>query len=62
MQTSLPLNANLTAMLALPKLHAQDLKLTKVSILTSSCAPQFPHSEWPSVLIGAMVNFDHVLS
>ena len=57
----MPLNANLTAMLALPKLHAQDLKLTKVSILTSSCTPQFPHSEWPSVLIGAMVNFDHVL-
>ena len=33
----------------------------KLSILTSPCTPQFPHSEWTSVLTGAMVNLDHVL-
>ena len=57
-----PLNASLTATLALLKLYAQDLKLTKSSILTSPRTPQFPHSEWTSVLTGAMVNLDHVLS
>ena len=57
-----PLNASLTATLALLKLYAQDLKLTKSSILTSPCTPQFPHSEWTSVLTGVMVNLNHVLS
>ena len=56
-----PLNVSLTATLTLLKLYAQDLKLTKSSILTSPCTPQFPHSEWTSVLTGAMVNLDHVL-
>ena len=59
---AMPLNASLTAMLALLKLYAQDLKLTKSSILTSPCTPQFPHLEWTSVLTGAMVNLNHVLS
>ena len=44
------------------KLYVQDLKLTKLSILTSPHAPQFPHSEWASVLTGMMVNLNHVLS
>lgn len=57
-----PLNPSLTATLGLLKLYAQDLKLTKSSILTSPRAPQFPHSEWASILTGAMVNLDHVLS
>ena len=49
------------ATLALLRLYAQDLKLTKLSILTSPHMPQFPHSEWTSVLTGVMVNLDHVL-
>ena len=57
---AMPLNASLTAMLTLLKLYAQDLKLTKSSILTSPCTPQFPHSEWTSVLTGAMVNLDQI--
>ena len=49
-------------MLTLLKLYAQDLKLTKLSILTSPCTPQFPHSERTSILTGVMVNLNHVLS
>ena len=57
-----PLNMSLTATLALLKLYAQDLKLTRVLILTSPCTPQFPHLEWMSVLTGVMVNLNHVFS
>ena len=56
------LNTNLTAMLTLLKLYIQDLKLTKSSVLTSSCVPQLSHLEWLRVLTGVMVNLDHVLS
>ena len=56
-----PLNTNLTAMLTLLKLYTQDLKLMKLSILTSPCVPQLFHLEWPRVLTGVMVNLDHVL-
>ena len=56
-----PLNASLTATLTLLKLYAQDIKLVKSLILTSPHAPQFPHSEWVSVLTGMMVNLNHVL-
>lgn len=56
------LNINLTAMLTLLKLYTQDLKLTKSSVLTSSCVPQLSHLEWLRVLTGVMVNLDHVLS
>ena len=42
--------------------YAKDLKYTKSSILTSPHAPQFPNSEWANVIIGAMVDLDHVLS
>ena len=49
-------------MLALLKLYTQDLKLTKLSILTSSCVPQLSHLEWMSILAGVMINLDHVLS
>lgn len=57
-----PLNPSLTATLALLKLFAKDPKLTKSSIITSPRAPQFPHSEWVSILTGTMVNLNHVLS
>ena len=56
-----PLNPSLAAMLTLLKLFMQDPKLAKASILTSPRAPQFPHSEWSSILTGSMVNIDHVL-
>ena len=49
-----PLNPSLTATLAL-------LKLTKALVLTSPQEPQFPHSEWLNILMGTMVNLDHVL-
>ena len=55
------LNTNLTAMLTLLKLYTQDLKLMKLSILTSPCVPQLSQLEWPRVLTGVMVNLDHVL-
>ena len=57
-----PLNTNLTAMLTPLKLYTQDLKLTKSSILTSSCVPQSSHLEWLRILTEVMVNLDHVLS
>jgi hypothetical protein len=41
--------------------YAKDLKFTKSSILTLPHAPQFPNSEWTNVIIGAMVNLDHVI-
>ena len=43
-------------------LYAKDLKLTKSSILTSPFTPQFPSSEWSNVIIGAMVDLNHVIS
>ena len=42
--------------------YAKDLKYTKSSILTSPHAPRFPNSKWANVIIGAMVDLDHVLS
>ena len=42
--------------------YAKDLKYMKSSILTSPHAPQFPNSEWANVIIGAMVDLNHVLS
>ena len=56
------LNTSLTAMLTLLNLYTQDPKVEKSSILTSPHMPQFPHSEWVSVLTGTMVNLDHDLS
>ena len=42
--------------------YAKDLKYMKSSILTSPHAPQFPNSKWANIIIGAMVDLDHVLS
>ena len=53
-----PLNPSLTTTLTLLKLFMQD---PKVSILTSPQVPQFPHSEWLNILMGMMVNLNHVL-
>ena len=57
-----PLNPSLVVILALPNTFVKDLKLTKLSIVTSPHTPQFPHSEWTNVLTRTMVNLDHVLS
>jgi hypothetical protein len=48
--------------LELLRTYAKDLKLTKSSILTAANAPQFPNSEWSNIIIGAMVDLDHVIS
>jgi hypothetical protein len=48
--------------LELLRIYSKDLKFTKSSILTSANAPQFPNSEWSNVIIGSMVDLDHVIS
>jgi hypothetical protein len=48
--------------LDLLRIYAKDVKLTKSSLLTAANAPQFPNSEWSNVIIGAMVDLDHVIS
>jgi hypothetical protein len=48
--------------LDLLKLYGKDLKLAKSSILTAANAPRFPTSEWSNILVGAMVDLDHVIS
>jgi hypothetical protein len=48
--------------LELLRTYARDLKLTKSLILTVANAPQFPNSEWSNIIIGAMVDLDHVIS
>ena len=48
--------------LDLLRIYAKDLKFTKTSILTAASAPQFPNSEWANIIIGAMVDLDHVVS
>jgi len=48
--------------LDLLRVYAKDLKFTKSSILTAAHAPQFPNSEWSNIIIGAMVDLDHVIS
>jgi hypothetical protein len=56
------LSDDLKKTLELLRTYAKDLKFTKSSILTSPHAPQFPNSEWTNIIIGAMVDLDHVIS
>ena len=44
------------------RIYTKDIKLTKSSLLTTANAPQFPNSEWLNIIIGAMVNLDHIIS
>ena len=60
--TGVGLSDDLQKTLESLRTYAKDLKYTKSSILTSPHAPQFPNSEWANVIIGAMVDLDHVLS
>jgi hypothetical protein len=48
--------------LNLLKVFAKDLKLMKMSILTSASAPQFLNSEWSTTIIRAMVDLNRVIS
>jgi hypothetical protein len=60
--SGMELSDDLKKTLDLLRTYAKDLKFTKSSILTSPHAPQFPNSEWTNVIIGAMVDLDHVIS
>ena len=39
-----------------------DFKLTKSTLLNSSCLPQFPEPEWDSLLAGQSIDLDHILA
>jgi hypothetical protein len=60
--SGMELSDDLRKTLDLLRMYAKDLKFTKSSILTSPHAPQFPNSEWTNIIIGAMVDLDHVIS
>ena len=49
-------------MLDLLRIYAKDLKFTKTSNLMATSVPQFPNSKWANIIIGAMVDLDHVIS
>ena len=48
--------------LSLLQTYAKDLKLTKSSILTSPFMLQFSSSEWSNIIIGTMVDLNHIIS
>ena len=56
------LDGSLARTLKLLKAFARDLKFAKSSVINSSRAPPFPHSEWSNVVAGTMVDLDHVIS
>ena len=56
------LEGSLGSTLKLLKIFARDLKFAKSSVINSSHAPPFPHSEWTNVIAGTMVDLDHVIS
>ena len=56
------LEGSLRTTLKLLKIFARDLKFAKSSVINSSCAPPFPHSEWTNIIAGTMVDLDHVIS
>ena len=56
------LEGSLGTTLKLLKIFARDLKFAKSSVINSSHAPPFPHSEWTNVIAGTMVDLDHVIS
>ena len=56
------LGGSLGKTLGLLKIFARDLKFAKSSVVNSSRAPPFPHSEWTNVVAGTMVDLDHVIS
>ena len=41
---------------------SQDFKMVKASLLNSLTLPQFPESEWVSLLSGQAVDLNHILT
>jgi hypothetical protein len=56
------LNGSLESTLKLLRVFAKDLKFAKLSVINSVHAPPFPNSEWSNILMGSMVDLDHVIS
>ena len=56
------LGNSLKSTLKLLRVYARDLKFTKSSVINSAQAPPFPHSEWSNVIMGSMVDLDHIIS
>ena len=56
------LEGSLEKTLKLLRIFARDLKFAKSSVINSSRAPPFPHSEWTNIIAGTMVDLDHVIS
>ncbi|KIM77760.1 hypothetical protein PILCRDRAFT_37747, partial [Piloderma croceum F 1598] len=56
------LGDSLESTLKLLRIFARDLKFAKSSLINSVCAPPFPHSEWSNIIMGSMVDLDHVIS
>jgi hypothetical protein len=56
------LGDSLESTLKLLRIFARDLKFTKSSVINSAHAPPFPHSEWSNIIMGSMVDLDHVIS
>ena len=56
------LDGSLGKTLKLLKIFTRDLKFAKSSVINSSRAPPFPHSEWTNIIAGTMVDLDHVIS
>jgi len=56
------LGDSLESMLELLRIFAQDLKFTKLSVINSAHAPPFLHLEWLNIIMGSMVNLNHIIS
>jgi hypothetical protein len=56
------LNGSLESTLKLLRVFAKDLKFAKLSVINSVHVPPFPNSEWSNILMGSMVDLDHVIS
>ena len=57
-----PLDGSLAKTLKVLKAFARDPKFAKSSVINSSRAPPFLHSEWTNIVAGTMVDLDHVIS
>ena len=49
-------------MLDLLRIYTKDIKLMKSSLLTTANGPQFPNSKWSNIIIGTMVDLNHIIS
>ena len=60
--TDFQLGDSLGSTLKLLRIFAKDIKFAKSSVINSPGAPPFPHSEWSNIILGSMVDLDHVIS